>query len=135
MGSAFIVDGILASMELGHLPYKKGTFEDYLGAGGLRKRGIRKWRNAVEDAVKRLIDAVQPDDVVIGGGNVWKLKTLPTGCRRGNNANAFLGGFRLWEPSWNARCRLCESGQPKNGRRSGQNCRSRAGRRSKYRSD
>ena len=44
-----------------------------------------------------LIAALQPDDVVLGGGNVKKLKELPAGCRAGNNANAFLGGFRLWE--------------------------------------
>ena len=37
------------------------------------------------------------DDVVLGGGNVKKLKDLPPGCRAGDNANAFLGGFRLWE--------------------------------------
>jgi polyphosphate glucokinase len=38
-----------------------------------------------------------PDAVVLGGGNVKNLKELPAGCRAGDNANAFLGGFRLWE--------------------------------------
>ena len=97
LGSAMIVDGIAEPMELGHLPYKKATFEDYVGIRGLEKRGKKKWRHYVTDAVKRLVAALEPDDVVLGGGNVNKLKELPSGCRVGNNANAFLGGFRLWE--------------------------------------
>ena len=96
LGSAMIVDGIVEPMELGHLPYKKSTFEDYVGIRGLEKHGKKKWRYYVTDAVKRLISALEPDDVVLGGGNVRKLKKLPAGCRAGDNANAFLGGFRLW---------------------------------------
>ncbi len=97
LGSALIVDGIVEPMELGHLPYKKATFEDYVGIRGLEKHGKKKWRSYVADVVKRLIAAIEPDDVVIGGGNVKKLKNLPTGCRAGDNANAFRGGFCLWE--------------------------------------
>jgi polyphosphate glucokinase len=97
LGSALIVDGIIEPMELGHLPYKKATFEDYLGVRGLEKYGKKKWRRYVADAVKRLIAALEPDDVVLGGGNIRKLKELPARCRAGDNANAFLGGFRLWE--------------------------------------
>src|SRR6266480_3966637 len=97
LGSAMIVGGIVEPMELGHLPYKKATFEDYVGIRGLEKHGKKKWRHYVTDAVKRLVAALEPDDVVLGGGNVQKLKKLPAGCRAGDNANAFLGGFRLWE--------------------------------------
>ncbi len=97
LGSAVIVDGIVEPMELGHLPYKKATFEDYLGVRGLEKHGKKKWRRDVADAVQRLIAALEPEDVVIGGGNVHQLKALPPGCRAGDNTNAFLGGFRLWE--------------------------------------
>ena len=96
LGSTMIVDGIVEPMELGHLPYKKRTYEDYVGIRGLQ-RGKKKWRRNVADVVTRLVAALEPDDVVIGGGNVKKLKTLPKGCRRGDNANAFRGGFRLWE--------------------------------------
>jgi polyphosphate glucokinase len=99
LGSAMVVDGMVMPMELAHLPYKKGTFEDYVGAGGLKKRGKKKWRKHVAAVVACLIAALQPDDVVLGGGNVKKLKELPPGCRAGDNANAFLGGFRLWEDS------------------------------------
>ena len=79
-------------MELAHLPYKKRTYEDYVGERGLEKRGKKKWRRYVADVVERLIAALEPDDVVLGGGNVKKLKELPKGCRAGDNANAFLGG-------------------------------------------
>jgi len=96
LGSALIVDGIVEPMELGHLPYKKSTFEDYVGIRGLEKYGKKKWRGYVADVVKRLVAAIEPDEVVLGGGNVKKLKKLPPDCRAGQNANAFLGGFLLW---------------------------------------
>jgi polyphosphate glucokinase len=99
LGSALIVDGILEPMELGHLPYKKRTFEDYVGLRGLKRFGKRKWRKHVADVVVCLSAAVQAEDVVLGGGNVKRLKELPPHCREGNNDNAFLGGFRLWEQS------------------------------------
>jgi polyphosphate glucokinase len=97
LGSAMIMDGVLEPMELGHLPYKKSTYEDYVGERGLHRLGKRKWRRHVEDVVARLIAALEPDDVVLGGGNTKLLNKLPAGCRAGDNANAFTGGFRLWE--------------------------------------
>jgi polyphosphate glucokinase len=101
LGTAVIVDGIVEPMELGHLPYKKGTYEDYVGLRGLEKQGKKKWRQHVADVVERLMAALEPDDVVLGGGNVRKLKKLPPGCRAGDNANAFVGGLRLWEKTDN----------------------------------
>jgi polyphosphate glucokinase len=97
LGSAVVVAGIVEPMELGHLPYKKATFEDYVGLRGLKKYGKKKWRRYVADVVERLIAALEPEEVVLGGGNVHKLKELPPGCRAGDNFNAFRGGFRLWE--------------------------------------
>ena len=99
LGSTMIVNGIVVPMELGHLPYKKATFEDYVGIRGLKKFGKKKWRGFVEDVIKRLIAALEPDDVVLGGGNIHKLKKLPLGTRAGDNDNAFIGGFRLWKKS------------------------------------
>ena len=97
LGSAMIVNGFLEPMELGHLPYKKGTYEDYVGARGLNRFGKKRWRKLVDDVVERLVAATEPEDVVIGGGNLVHLKKLPRGCRAGDNANAFLGGFRMWD--------------------------------------
>jgi polyphosphate glucokinase len=97
LGTTLIIDGIVEPMELGHLPYKNATYEDYVGLRGLERYGKKKWRQYAADVVARLKFALEPDDVVLGGGNVKKLKELPPGCRAGDNANAFLGGFRLWE--------------------------------------
>ena len=96
LGSALIVDGSVHAMELAHLPYKRGSYEDYVGIRGLKKRGKKKWRRLVADVVEILVDFVQ-EEVVLGGGNVKKLKELPLRCRAGENADAFRGGFRLWE--------------------------------------
>ena len=96
LGSAMIVDGIVEPMELGHLPYRRHTYEYYVGEAGLRRHGKKKWRRRVAGVVERLVAALEPDETVIGGGNVRKLKALPPHCRAGDNANAFLGGFRLW---------------------------------------
>ena len=97
LGSTMIVDGIVEPMELGHLPYRKATYEDYVGSRGLERYGKKKWRKYVADVVTRLIAALLPEDVVLGGGNVHNLKELPTGCRKGDEANAFVGGFCLWQ--------------------------------------
>jgi polyphosphate glucokinase len=96
LGTAMIVEGIVAPMELSHLPYKRRTYEHYVGRAGLERVGKKKWRRHVAEVVGRLIAALQPDDTVIGGGNVAKLEVLPPRCRQGANANAFRGGFRLW---------------------------------------
>src|SRR5262245_6889173 len=99
LGSTLIVDDIVEPMELGHLPYRDGTFEESVGVAGLQAHGLSQWRRDVEDVVGRLIAALGPEDVVLGGGNVHQLDTLPPGCRAGDHANAFLGGFRLWQRS------------------------------------
>ena len=97
LGSTMIVDGIVEPMELGHLPYRDGTFEEYVGVHGLQAHGLAQWRRDVQDVVTRLIAALEPEDIVLGGGDVHQLETLPPGCRAGDNADAFVGGFRLWE--------------------------------------
>jgi len=97
LGSALVVDRMVEPMELGHLPYKKATYEDYVGEAGLERHGRKKWRRHVADVVARFIAALEPDETVIGGGNVKKLDALPPHSREGDNANAFLGGFRLWD--------------------------------------
>jgi len=97
LGSTLIVDGKVVPMELAHLPYRKATYEDYVGVLALERLGKKKWRKRVEDVIERLTAAFQPDDVVLGGGNSRHVQVLPPGCRLGDNDNAFAGGFRLWE--------------------------------------
>jgi polyphosphate glucokinase len=97
LGSAVIDDGILEPMELAHLPFRKGkTFEDYVGAEGLERQGKKKWRQRVHDVIERLVAALEPDYVVLGGGNADKVGDLPKNVRLGDNENAFKGGLKLW---------------------------------------
>jgi polyphosphate glucokinase len=97
LGTALIADGTVVPLELGHLSIRKKTFEDDLGARGLERLGRKKWEKRVGEVTDRFVSALLLDDVVLGGGNAKKLTSLPQGCRMGDNANAFLGGFRLWE--------------------------------------
>jgi polyphosphate glucokinase len=97
LGSAMIIDGALAPMELAHLPYRMKTFEYYVGAVGLKRSGLKTWQRRVSDVVKDLAAALQPDYIVLGGGNAEKVENLPPKTRRGDNENAFKGGFRLWD--------------------------------------
>ncbi len=98
LGSAMIVDGVLEPMELGHLPYKKRlTYEDFVGQRGLKRLGKKRWRIEVAEVINTVRAALLPDYIVLGGGNVKLLKELPPDARLGDNANAFTGGFRLWE--------------------------------------
>jgi polyphosphate glucokinase len=100
LGSTLIVDGVVAPLELGHLPFRKKTFEDYVGERALARNGKKKWRKAVFEVVQRLSAAMEADYVVIGGGGLKDVDELPPNCRRGDNELAFTGGFRLWDPEW-----------------------------------
>jgi predicted NBD/HSP70 family sugar kinase len=97
LGTAMVVGKTILPIEGGHLPYKKSTFESYIGKEYLVKSGSKRWEKHVGKAVEILVNAFQPEDIVLGGGNSKLLTTIPEGCRLGTNQNAFIGGFRLWE--------------------------------------
>ncbi len=102
LGSALVIEGHLHPLELAHLPYrKKRSFEDYVGERGRLRLGEEKWRRRVIDVVERLRAATQVEQVLLGGGNAQHLRAhldrLPVGTRIGGNADAFRGGFRMWE--------------------------------------
>src|SRR5207253_105289 len=97
LGSAMIVDGVLEPMELGHLPFRKATYEDYVGEHGFERLGKKRWRKVVAEVIEQLRAALEPDYVILGGGNADHLAELPPGVELGANENAFLGGFRLWD--------------------------------------
>jgi polyphosphate glucokinase len=97
LGSAMIVDSVVEPMELGHLPFRKKTYEDYVGAAACERLGRTRWRRNVVDVIEFFRTALEPDYVVVGGGAVEELEELPDGVRRGDNANAFRGGFLLWD--------------------------------------
>jgi polyphosphate glucokinase len=96
LGTTMILDGVIAPMELGHLPYRKATYEDYVGEAALERDGHKRWKKAVFETIGHLSAALLPDYVVLGGGNARELGELPPNCRLGHNEDAFLGGFRLW---------------------------------------
>jgi polyphosphate glucokinase len=97
LGTAMVINGVAESRELARLPYKKKTYEHYVGVKAMRRLGKKAWRKNVEKIVGNFVAKIHADDVVLGGGNAKKLKKLPKGCRAGANANAFIGGFRLWQ--------------------------------------
>jgi polyphosphate glucokinase len=99
LGSALVVEHVVVPMELGHLPFRRATFEDYVGQRGRDRLGKRKWREAVGETIERLSAAVEADYIVLGGGNAKKVTDLPANVRLGANDNAFVGGFRLWDPT------------------------------------
>lgn len=98
LGSALIVDGVITPAELGHLRYgRRRTYEDHVGEKARERLGNKRWRSKVRDVVKGFRRALLPDYIVLGGGNVAHMKRLPLQTRRGDNADAILGGFRLWD--------------------------------------
>lgn len=98
LGSALIYDGVVIPLELAHLPYKKGrTYEEYIGLGGLERRGKNRWRKSVADVIARLKAAMVCDYVLLGGGNAKYMKHLPANVILGANSDAIQGGLKLWE--------------------------------------
>src|SRR5262245_3803205 len=51
LGAAMVAHGVVLPMELAHLPYRKRTFEDYVGAAALARFGKKRWRQLVADVV------------------------------------------------------------------------------------
>jgi predicted NBD/HSP70 family sugar kinase len=103
LGSALVSRGFVQPMELGHLPFRKATFEHYVGNAGIERYGKQRWRRYVEEVVVTLAAALEPEHVILGGGNADKLHELPANSRLGDKHNAFVGGFRLWDPDAPAR--------------------------------
>ena len=98
LGSTLLVGGTLVPLELAHLPYRRGrSYEDYVGARGLKRLGRRKWTRHVHAVVELLRTGLHADDVVLGGGQTKKLKTIPRGVRISTNQSAIRGGSRLWD--------------------------------------
>jgi polyphosphate glucokinase len=97
LGSAMINDKLVEPMELGHLPFRKKTYEEYVGRAAAERDGRKRWRETVLEVVEEFRRALRPDYVVLGGGEASKLKEVPEGVRLGDNANAFRGGFLLWD--------------------------------------
>jgi polyphosphate glucokinase len=98
LGSAFIHEGAIVPLSLGHLPLHNGkSFDACLNREAFEKGGVERFRKRVTEAAEMLKAAFFADYVVLGGGNAKELEELPPGCRRGGNHNAYFGGLRMWE--------------------------------------
>ncbi len=98
LGAAYVEAGRVEPVELGHMPWDDThTYEDLAGKKGLKKLGFDAWKAHIWAVIERLTESIDPDYFVLGGGNVKKLDELPPRCERGDNRNAFAGGFRLWD--------------------------------------
>jgi polyphosphate glucokinase len=98
LGSTMIHRGVLIPLELAHLPYRDGeSYEAWLGNAGMEALGKKRWRRHVLAVVDLFMAGLQVDYVVLGGGNARNMRELPKYVRLGNNANAFKGGFRMWD--------------------------------------
>jgi predicted NBD/HSP70 family sugar kinase len=97
LGATLILDGVIAPLEIGHLPYKGGmTFEDHVGERARLHLKSKKWCRAVHEVVQDLRASLRPEYVVVGGGNAKRLSELPDGVYLGDNDNAFTGGVLVW---------------------------------------
>ena len=98
LGSTLIWNRNVLPLELGDLPYpRQDRIEEVLGKVGLERLGLKRWETEVLAVVKQLKLCFVADYIVLGGGNVKRLKRLPAGIERGHNRNAYLGGCRLWD--------------------------------------
>ncbi len=98
LGSAMVVDDVVQSMELAHFTWKKGrTYEDFLGAEGLKRDGRKHWLRHVNEVVAEMRSTLKSDYIVLGGGNAKLVKELPKNVAIGANDNAFKGAFMLWK--------------------------------------
>ena len=97
LGSALVDNWVVEPMELAHMRFRKATVEDYVGEAGMKRLGRERWRRRVFETIEMFSAALEPDYVVLGGGNAKKLGELPPNVRLGDNTKAFVGGFRLWD--------------------------------------
>src|ERR1700748_2474465 len=97
MGSALFTEGVLCpGLELGHHPWKKKTYEDYLGRRGLDKHGKKQWNKPLQEAIDQTSKTFNWDRLYPGGGNTKKIEfTPPKNVAIVSNEAGLLGGVAL----------------------------------------
>lgn len=98
VGTALFVDGRLCpGLELGHHPWRKKTYEDYLGQRGLDKYGKKEWNALLQKAIQQIDALFNLDHLYLGGGNARKIiLELPENVTIVPNEMGLLGGMALW---------------------------------------
>jgi polyphosphate glucokinase len=99
MGSSLFTGGHLCpGLELGHHPWRKHTYEDYLGRRGLDKYGKKEWNKFLEAAIAQTAATFNWDHLYLGGGNTKKIDfALPKDTTIVSNETGLLGGVALWK--------------------------------------
>jgi polyphosphate glucokinase len=98
IGSTLVSEHVVVPLELGDLEYRDGrALVHYLGRSGRKKYGHKHWLTVLQRTVGPFRAAFAADYVMLGGGNARFVEPLPPATRRGGNADAITGGFRLWE--------------------------------------
>jgi polyphosphate glucokinase len=104
MGSALFTEGILCpGLELGHHPWRKKTYEDYLGRRGLTKVGTKRWNKLLKRAIEQTAATFNWDTLYIGGGNSKKVSLkLDSNIKLISNEEGLLGAMALWRDAHSA---------------------------------
>jgi len=99
MGSSLFTNGHLCpGLELGHHPWRKKTYEDYIGRRGFDKYGKKKWNELLQEAIAQTAKTFNWDHLYLGGGNTRKIDfTLPKDVEIVSNDTGLLGGVALWK--------------------------------------
>lgn len=97
MGSSLFTGGRLFPLELGHHPWKKFTYEDYIGRRGLDKYGKKRWNKYLLETIHQTSATFNWDHLYLGGGNTKKIDfDLPQHVTIVSNEAGLLGGVALW---------------------------------------
>jgi polyphosphate glucokinase len=101
MGSSLFTNGRLCpGLELGHHPWKKLTYEDYIGRRGLDRFGKKRWNKVLLEAIAQTQATFNWDHLYLGGGNTKKIEfKLPPNVSIVSNREGILGGVALWRES------------------------------------
>ncbi len=99
LGSAIYTDGHLCpGLELAHHPWRKKTYEDYLGKRGLEKYGRKRWNKLLERALDQTAATFNWDRLYLGGGNAKEIRIkLGKNIKVVSNQDGLLGGVALWK--------------------------------------
>ena len=99
MGAALFVRGRLyPNLELGHHPWRKKTYEDYLGRRGLNQYGKKKWNKLLAEAIDTWRAIFNFDTLYLGGGETKRISfALPADVKIVSNELGLLGAASLWK--------------------------------------
>jgi polyphosphate glucokinase len=98
LGTALFTNGhLVPGLELGHHPWRKMTYEDYIGRRGLDQFGKKAWNKYLAEAIIQTEKLFNWDHLYLGGGNTKKiLFALPKNVSIIPNEKGILGGVYLW---------------------------------------